>query len=61
MTIFPKFEEIQDITEQELINWLGSDYTRKDLIHLLLEIANGFYEPHYFFNDIRDYTKENTK
>jgi len=59
MQDFPKFEEIQDISKIELIKWLGSDATKDDLLNILLEVVNGFYEPHYLFNDIRDFIKDN--
>ena len=52
---FPK-----DLTKQELINWLGSDTTKDSLINLVLEIANGYYEPHILFNDIREYSNGST-
>jgi hypothetical protein len=54
-TSFPK-----DLTKDEIVNWLGSDITKEGLLNLLLEIANGYYEPHILFNNIREYSNGST-
>ena len=32
-----------ELTNQDIINWLGSDFTRVDFIDMLRDIANGVY------------------
>ena len=50
---------IKDIDKQELLKWLGSDITKDGLLDLLLDLVNGSYEQHEFFNDVRQYSKDN--
>ena len=46
------------VTEEKLRAWLGSDVTKDTLVSLLLEIANGEYEPDAMRSDIMFYEGE---
>ena len=46
------------VTKQQLLEWLGSDATKDTLVALLLEIANGEYEPDAMRSDILFYEGE---
>lgn len=43
------------LQDQDIINWLGSDCTRAELIDILRDIANGIYRPEQLRQDITDY------
>ena len=42
------------ITVEQVENWLGSDASRKDIVELLTEVANGFYQPEQLKKDIEN-------
>ena len=44
-----------EFTDQDIINWLGSDFTRADFIDMLRDIANGVYCVEQLNQDITDY------
>jgi hypothetical protein len=46
---------MQKLTDQDVINWLGSDFTRADFIDMLRDIANGVYRVEQLNQDITDY------
>ena len=46
------------ITETQLLNWLGSDNTLKEALDCLLDIANGKYNPQLLQKEINDYNQE---
>jgi len=46
------------ITEEMLLNWIGSDHTKEELIDVLLSVANGEYAPELLNLDIFDYADE---
>lgn len=46
------------VTREQLIAWLGSDVTMDTLVSMLLEIANGEYEPAVLQKDIWCYQGE---
>ena len=46
------------VTKEQLMAWLGSDATKDTLIELLLEIANGEYDPDTMRFDISLYEGE---
>ena len=43
------------LTDQDIINWLGSDFTRADFIDMLRDLANGVYRVEQLKQDITDY------
>jgi hypothetical protein len=47
-----------EFTDQDIINWLGSDFTRADFIDMLRDIANGIYRVEQLNQDITDYIEE---
>ena len=49
---------VSKITAEQLVNWLGSDVERKDLIELIHELANGFYSPEQLRKDVISYIDE---
>jgi hypothetical protein len=50
-----KGQIMQKLTDQDVINWLGSDFTRADFIDMLRDIANGVYRVEQLNQDITDY------
>jgi hypothetical protein len=46
---------MKKLTDQDVINWLGSDFTRADFIDMLRDIANGVYRVEQLNQDITDY------
>ena len=46
------------VTKEQLIAWLGSDVTMDALMSMLLEIANGEYEPDALQMDVWCYQGE---
>ena len=44
-----------ELTDQDIINWLGSDFTRADFIDMLRDLANGVYRVEQLKQDITDY------
>ena len=40
------------VTREQLVAWLGSDVTMDTLVSMLLEIANGEYEPDVLQKDV---------
>jgi hypothetical protein len=49
---------MQKLTDQNVIDWLGSDFTRADFIDMLRDIANGVYRVEQLNQDITDYIEE---
>lgn len=46
------------VTREQLVAWLGSDVTMDTLVSMLLEIANGRYDPDALQMDIWCYEGE---
>ncbi len=46
------------VTREQLVAWLGSDVTMDTLVSMLLEIANGRYDPAALQMDIWCYEGE---
>lgn len=44
-----------ELKDQDINNWLGSDFTRADFIDMLRDIANGVYRVEQLKQDITDY------
>ena len=42
------------VTVEQIELWLGSDTKRSEIIELLVELANGEYDPQIFRQDIID-------
>ena len=49
---------MQKLTDQNVIDWLGSDFSRADFIDMLRDIANGIYRVEQLNQDITDYIEE---
>lgn len=51
--------QVNEITEEMVYQWLGSDGIKThDLVSLLTEIVNGKYLPSQFAKDVLEYAKE---
>ena len=48
----------QQINEQQMRDWLGSDADFSQLVELLVEVANGKYYAEQLLSDVLDYAKE---
>jgi hypothetical protein len=46
------------VTKEQMLEWLGSDVTKDMLVNMLLEIANGEYEPDALQMDVYYYEGE---
>ncbi len=46
---------MEEITEEQLLAWIGSDNTKESMIELLLDIANGNYNGAALGYDVLDY------
>ena len=53
-----KITEDKQFTQDQVEQWLGSDLTRKGIIELLTDIANGDYPVEMLKSDISDYDFE---
>jgi hypothetical protein len=47
-----------ELKDQDITNWLGSDFTRADFIDMLRDIANGVYRVEQLKQDITDYLED---
>ena len=45
---------LSKVTVEQVEMWLGSDIKRSEIIELLVELANGEYDPKVFREDIID-------
>lgn len=46
------------VTEQQVIEWLGSDWKFSELVEILVDVANGDYEPAQMKLDVLEYTEQ---
>ena len=49
---------MEKLTDQNVIDWLGPDFSRADFIDMLRDIANGIYRVEQLNQDITDYIEE---
>ena len=47
--------EMEKIDDKEVLEWLGSDITFKELVNIITEIANGDYPVEHLKTDIEGY------
>ena len=47
-------DKMNKVTVEQIELWLGSDTKRSEIIELLVELANGEYDPQIFRQDIID-------
>jgi hypothetical protein len=50
-----KNEKIVKFTKKQIEQWLGSDISRKGIIEIITDIANGDYPAEMLKNDIAQY------